>query len=145
MTYESHSPEQTQNIAKDLAKNAAPGDIFLLKGDLGAGKTAFAKGFALGLGITSDVVSPTFAILNVYSGDIMMYHFDLYRLGDLSEFYGAGLEEYIFSEGVSIVEWPDIIEGMVSHMPGLVTVLIVKDINKGDEYRKITVESGVKP
>ena len=101
--YKSYSVQDTIDIAKKIAQTAIPGDIFLLNGDMGCGKTVFAKGFALGLMIDSLVTSPTFTLLNVYHGYLDLYHFDLYRCqGQIEE---LGFHEYFFGKGVCLIEW----------------------------------------
>ena len=106
----SHSPDETLAIGASFAEKAVPGQILALKGDLGAGKIVFAKGFAKGLGIDDVVNSPTFTILQVYeSGRLPFYHFDMYRLGEPEELEQLGYEEYFFSDGVCLVEWPEMI------------------------------------
>lgn len=137
---ESQSEKDTEKIAEDLAKKCRPGAVLALTGDLGVGKTAFAKGFAKGLLIEEPIVSPTFTILQVYeSGRMPLYHFDVYRIGDISEMDEIGYEDCFFGEGVSLVEWADMIEPI---MPDdTVWVTIEKDMSKGTDYRKITIES----
>jgi tRNA threonylcarbamoyladenosine biosynthesis protein TsaE len=105
------TPEETQAIGEALAAGLKPGDTLLLEGDLGAGKTVFARGVARGLGITEAITSPTFTLLHVYRGRLPLYHMDLYRLDGDEAFYQAGLEEYIGGDGVALVEWPDCCPG----------------------------------
>ena len=112
--YRTSSPEETFLLAKELAKDAHPGSLYALDGDLGAGKTVFAQGFAEGLGIEEAVNSPTFTILQIYdSGRLPLFHFDLYRLESEEELMEIGAEEYLCGAGVSLVEWaslfPDIL------------------------------------
>ena len=139
VTIDSFSEEDTRSFAKDLANKAQKGDVIALIGDLGAGKTAFTKGFAEGLGIDEPVTSPTFTIVQIYeSGRLPLYHFDVYRIGDVSEMDEIGYEEYFYGEGVSIMEWADLAEPI---LPDDVTVITMeKDMSKGADYRKITVE-----
>ena len=137
---ESHSENDTETIAADLARRSEPGDIFALVGDLGVGKTAFAKGFAKGLGIEEPVVSPTFTIVQIYEGGRMpMYHFDVYRLGDESEMDEIGYEDCFFGEGVSLVEWADTVRYVMPEKTVWITV--EKDLSKGNDYRRITIDS----
>ena len=103
-----NSSEETMSVAGNFAKALQSGDIVLLSGDLGAGKTVFSKGFVLGRGIGADVVSPTFTIMNEY-GAGAVYHFDLYRLNSPMEFEATGAYEQLFGDGVSIVEWPEVV------------------------------------
>lgn len=103
------SHEDTLNLGKKIGAVLEPGDILLLEGDLGAGKTTFTQGLAEGLGVDEFVNSPTFVIINEYfSGNLPLYHMDLYRLEDESQLYDLGVEEYFFGNGVSVVEWPEI-------------------------------------
>ena len=105
MTYESYSPEDTFNIGFTLGKEARPGDIYTLLGDLGVGKTVFTQGFAEGLGIDEPVNSPTFTIMQIYDeGRIPLYHFDVYRIGDVSEMDEIGYEEYFYGDGACLIE-----------------------------------------
>lgn len=93
------------NIAKSLASSLKPGTVIALDGELGAGKTVFVKGIAMGLGIFEDITSPTFTIVKEYSGRLKLYHFDVYRIEDSSELFQIGFDEYINGEGVSVIEW----------------------------------------
>ena len=105
--YTSTSPESTRNIARALCDKLIAGDVILLQGDLGAGKTEFVKGLATGFGVNEPVTSPTFALLNVYQGRLPVYHFDLYRLRSLEELDGIGFGEFVGGDGLAVVEWPD--------------------------------------
>ena len=107
---ETNSMEQTMDFARKLAAHAEPGGLYLLSGNLGTGKTVFAKGFAEGLGIDECVNSPTFTIMQTYDGGrLPFYHFDVYRVSDPDELFNIGIDEYFFGEGVCIVEWADLI------------------------------------
>lgn len=99
--------KQTESFAFNLGKKAKKGDVYALFGDLGTGKTVFAKKFAEGLGVEEEITSPTFTLLEEYESDINFYHFDLYRISDVSEFELLNFEEYWNSEGVSLIEWAD--------------------------------------
>jgi len=103
----SDSPEKTITIGRELGKYLDPGDVVCLEGRLGAGKTHFAKGVALGLGVEDHVTSPTFTLINEYEGRLPFYHVDAYRLEDEEEAYELGLEEYLYGNGVTLIEWPD--------------------------------------
>lgn len=103
-TITTKSEEETKAVAYRLAAKLSAGDVIALEGDLGAGKTTFSQGLAAGLGITEYVDSPTFSILKIYEGRLPLYHMDVYRLEDLGE--ELGLEEYIYGDGVALVEWP---------------------------------------
>ena len=138
MTKETFSAGETRAFAEELGKKAGTGSIYTLSGDLGAGKTAFAQGFARGLDIDDDITSPTFTIMCVYeSGRLPFYHFDAYRLSDGSELEAVGAEEFFYGEGVCLIEWPEMIEGYIPE--NAIPVKIEKNIKKGDDYRKITV------
>ena len=134
--FETHSPEETRALGRLLGEKASSGELFCLNGDLGAGKTVFTKGFAEGLSVTEDVVSPTFTILQIYeSGRLPLYHFDVYRIGDIEEMDEIGYEDYFFGEGVTVIEWSDLISELIPE--NAVKVLIEK--SAGDDDRRITV------
>ncbi len=139
MIKESFCPEETYALGKSLGEAAKPGDVICLNGDLGVGKTVFTQGFADGLSITEPVNSPTFTIVQEYhDGRLPLYHFDVYRIGDISEMDEVGYEDYFFGEGVCLIEWSNLIEEILpDHMT---SVTIEKDLQKGFDYRKITVE-----
>lgn len=140
MIIETFSENETFQLGKRLGLSARPGQVFSLIGDLGTGKTVFTKGMASGLGITEPVSSPTFTIVQVYEGGRMpFYHFDVYRIGDIEEMDEIGYEDYFYGDGICLVEWADLIEEL---MPAdTVTVRIEKDLERGFDYRRITVES----
>lgn len=107
-TVQSNSPDDTIRIAKEFAQTVEPGDVICLEGNLGAGKTQFVRGFVQGVGLSGDVVSsPTFTIINEYEGELPIYHFDCYRLEDVKEAVEIGAEEYLYGDGVCVIEWPD--------------------------------------
>ncbi|MBO5460913.1 MAG: tRNA (adenosine(37)-N6)-threonylcarbamoyltransferase complex ATPase subunit type 1 TsaE [Ruminococcus sp.] len=138
MIIESLSPEQTFQLGAQLGENAKQGQIFTLTGDLGVGKTVFTQGFAHGLGIDEAVNSPTFTIVQEYeSGRLPFYHFDVYRIGDVEEMDEIGFEDYIYGEGVSLIEWANLIEEILPQER--TEIVIEKDLEKGFDYRKITV------
>ena len=142
LEYESFKAEDTREFAKMLAKEAKEGQIYLLSGDLGTGKTAFAQGFAQGLGIEDYVNSPTFTIMQIYDkGRLPLYHFDVYRIGDSSEMDELGYEEYFFGNGISLVEWPEMIEDILPD--DAIRITIEKDITRGFDYRLIKVKEGI--
>lgn len=124
--FKTTSIQETMEVARAFAEKLKAGDIVLLSGDLGAGKTVFAKGFALGLGIVDNVISPTFTIMNCYEN--ILNHFDLYRLNSIEELMSIGAEEELYGEKISLVEWPEIVG--FEFFPK--TAKIVK-INKLDE------------
>ena len=139
MIYETNSEKETFELGKNLGEQAKAGQIFCLNGDLGVGKTVFTQGFAKGLGIEENVNSPTFTIIQVYEeGRIPLYHFDVYRIGDPEEMYEIGYEEYFFGEGVGLIEWSKLIEELIPEEA--INIEIDKNLEKGLDYRKITVE-----
>ena len=140
MVLESKSPEDTFQIGMRLGQLAKAGEVYTLTGDLGVGKTVFTQGFAKGLGIDEPVNSPTFTILQIYEGGrLPLYHFDVYRIGSVEEMDETGVEEYMTGEGVSLIEWADLIREI---LPGERTrIRIEKDLEKGFDYRRITVEA----
>ena len=104
---ETHGPEETQRVGRCLGRHATPGDIVLLAGDLGTGKTTLTQGIAWGLGVREHARSPTFVLVTEYAGRMPLYHADLYRIDSLAEAWDLGLDEYFLGEGVSVVEWAD--------------------------------------
>jgi tRNA threonylcarbamoyladenosine biosynthesis protein TsaE len=139
MVIESWKPEETYEFGKKLGEDAKPFDVYCLNGDLGVGKTVFTQGFASGLGIKEPVNSPTFTIVNQYEdGRLPFYHFDVYRIGDVSEMDEIGYEDCFYGEGVSLVEWSNLIKELLPDH--VITITIEKDLEKGFDYRKITVE-----
>ena len=135
---ESFSPEDTYALGQIIGKEAIAGSVYTLVGDLGVGKTVFTQGFAEGLGITEPVNSPTFTIVQVYEeGRLPFYHFDVYRIGDVSEMDEVGYEEYVYGDGVSLIEWANLIEEILPTRYTQIT--IEKDLEKGFDYRKITI------
>lgn len=138
MNIDSYKEEDTFEIGRELGEKAKPGQVICLFGDLGAGKTVFTKGFAKGLGIDDHINSPTFTILQVYDeGRIPLYHFDVYRIADVEEMYEIGYEDYFYGNGVCLIEWANIIEEILP--TERITIHIEKDLDKGFDYRKITV------
>jgi len=136
--FETYSPEETLEIGKLLGENAAPGEVYALIGDLGAGKTVFTKGFAQGLGIEEPVNSPTFTILQIYEeGRIPLYHFDVYRIEEPEEMEEVGFDEYIDGDGVCLIEWAGRIGDLLP--PEVIVVRIEKNLDRGPDYRRITV------
>ena len=105
--YISTSPEATRDLARRLAGCLVAGDVVLLQGDLGAGKTEFVKGLSEGFRVTAGVTSPTFTLLNIYQGTVPVYHFDLYRLEEPGELDNIGFAEFLGGDGVAVIEWPD--------------------------------------
>ena len=139
MILESYDESDTFDIGKKIGEKAKPGDIYALLGDLGTGKTVFSKGFAAGLEIREDIVSPTFTIVSQYLDGIMpFYHFDVYRIGDIEEMDEIGYEDCFYGEGVCLVEWANLIEEIMPKDTKWIT--IEKDLEKGFAYRKIVVK-----
>lgn len=135
---ESFSPTDTFAAGQRLGNEAEKGKIFCLDGDLGVGKTVFTQGFSKGLGIDEPINSPTFTIVQEYhEGRMPFYHFDVYRIGDISEMDEIGYEDYFFGDGVCFVEWAKLIQEL---LPEDVTwITIEKDLEKGFDYRRITI------
>ena len=139
MVIETHDPEETFEVGRKIGMNAKPGQIYTLTGDLGVGKTVFTQGVAAGLGITEPVNSPTFTIIQEYEdGRLPFYHFDVYRIGDLEEMEEIGYDDYFFGQGICLIEWAELIEEILPE--NRIEVTIEKDLEKGFEYRKITIE-----
>ena len=139
MIIETGSPRETFQLGEEMGKNAKAGGVYTLVGDLGVGKTLFTQGFAKGLGIAEPVSSPTFTIVQVYEeGRLPFYHFDVCRIADVEEMEEVGFEEYVSGEGVSLIEWANLIEEILPDQR--VDILIEKDLTQGFDYRKITIE-----
>ena len=138
MVIETNSPEETFRVGKELGERAYAGQVFTLTGDLGVGKTVFTQGLAKGLGIDEPVNSPTFTIVQEYDGGrLPFYHFDVYRIGDIEEMEEVGFDDYVMGEGVSLIEWADLIREI---LPDKRTeILIEKNLERGFDYRRITV------
>lgn len=131
--------EDTFKLGESIAKEVKPQSVICLNGDLGTGKTVFTQGFAKGLGISEAVSSPTFTILQEYEeGRIPFYHFDVYRIADIEEMYEIGFEDYIYGEGVCIIEWASLIEELLPD--NIISITIEKNPEKGFDYRKILIE-----
>lgn len=140
---ESFSAEDTLKLGESLGKNATPGDVYTLVGDLGVGKTVLTQGIALGLGIEEPISSPTFTIVQVYEeGRMPFYHFDVYRIGDIEEMNEIGYEDYFYGEGLTMIEWANLIEEILP--PNRKEITIEKDLDKGFDYRKIIIKEVTK-
>ena len=137
MKFESFSAEETYALGKKLGEEAKPGAVYCLSGDLGVGKTVFTKGFAVGLGVTDTVNSPTFTIVQEYRGRLPFYHFDVYRIEEPEEMEEIGYEDYFYGDGACMIEWAELIEELIPS--DAVKVCISKDLQKGTDYRLITV------
>ena len=141
MIVETFSADETYEYGRKMGCEACPGDVYCLTGDLGVGKTVFTQGFASGLGVEEPVSSPTFTIVQEYKGEKMpFYHFDVYRIGDVEEMDEIGFDDYIYGGGVCLIEWADLIREILPE--DFVGIMIEKDMDKGFEYRKITLERG---
>lgn len=139
MIYESNSPEETLKLGRTLGENAVPGEVYTLIGDLGVGKTVLTQGIAEGLNITEPICSPTFTIVQVYEeGRMPFYHFDVYRIGDVEEMDEIGYEDYFYGDGLTMIEWANLIEEILPEHYRQIT--IEKDLEKGFDYRRITIE-----
>ena len=138
MVLETRSAGETFRVGKRLGEQAYLGQVFALNGDLGVGKTVFTQGLARGLGIEEPVSSPTFTIVQVYEeGRLPFYHFDVYRIGDVEEMDEVGFEDYVMGDGVSMIEWADLIREILPEKR--TEVIIEKDLEKGFDYRRITI------
>lgn len=136
---ESFSMQDTQKLGQKLGQNAKAGEVYTLIGDLGVGKTVLTQGIAEGLGITEPICSPTFTIVQVYEeGRMPFYHFDVYRIGDIEEMDEIGYEDYFYGNGLTMIEWANLIEEI---LPGhRKEITIEKDLEKGFDYRRITIK-----
>lgn len=138
MIIETRSAEETYRLGVEIGKKAEKGQVYTMVGDLGVGKTVFTQGMAHGLEIEEPISSPTFTIVQVYDeGRLPFYHFDVYRIGDISEMDEIGFDDYVYGEGVSLIEWANLIEEILPEER--VEITIEKDLEKGFDYRKITI------
>ena len=141
MIIETNTPQETFCVGKKIGENARPGQIYTLTGDLGVGKTVFTQGVAAGLGITEPISSPTFTIIQEYeTGRLPLYHFDVYRIGDIEEMEEIGYDDYFFGKGICLIEWANLIREILPE--DFTGILIEKDLEKGFDYRRITLERG---
>ena len=139
MIIETCSDRETFALGEKLGKAAKPGQIYTLTGDLGVGKTVFTQGVAKGLGIEEPISSPTFTIVQVYEeGRMPFYHFDVYRIGDIEEMDEIGYEDYFYGDGLTMIEWANLIEEILPERRKEIT--IEKDLEKGFDYRRITIK-----
>lgn len=137
LSFDSHSPAETERFAEELASKLKGGDVLAFKGGLGAGKTTFVRGLARGLGSQSEVSSPTFALVHEYSCTPPLCHFDMYRIHTFDDLYSTGFFDYLDSGGILAVEWSENIDGALP--PETITVTITP---AGEEQRRIAVEGG---
>lgn len=136
---ETWNPEETFALGKSIGENAKKGEVYTLNGDLGVGKTVLTQGVAEGLGITEPICSPTFTIVQIYEeGRMPFYHFDVYRIGDIEEMDEIGYEDCFYGEGICFIEWANLVQEILPEHYKEIT--IEKDLQKGFEYRKITIE-----
>lgn len=139
MVYETYSAEETAQLGEKIGRAAKPGEVYTLIGDLGVGKTVFTQGIAKGLDIKEAICSPTFTIVQVYEeGRLPFYHFDVYRIADVEEMDEIGYEDYFYGNGVTMIEWANLIEEILPEHFKEIT--IEKDLDKGFDYRRITIE-----
>ena len=139
MVIESYSPQETLELGRQLGRNAKPGEVYTLIGELGVGKTVLTQGIAEGLEITEPICSPTFTIVQVYEeGRMPFYHFDVYRIGDVEEMEEIGYEDYFYGDGLTMIEWANLIEEILPKHYRRIT--IEKNLEKGFDYRKITIQ-----
>lgn len=140
-THTTNSPEETEALGWEFSRKLLPGDIVGLVGELGSGKTCFVRGVAKGLGVKGNVKSPSFTIINIHEreerkGEInRLCHIDLYRIRSAEEFYDAGLEEYIYGKGISVIEWADKFPELVS-----VCTVVIRFSYKGETEREIVIQ-----
>lgn len=135
---ETFSAEETFALGRQIGQNAVPGLVCTLLGDLGTGKTVLTQGIAEGLGITEPVSSPTFTIVQIYEGGRMpLYHFDVYRIGDIGEMDEIGYEDCFYGDGFTLVEWADLIEEILPKKR--IEITIEKELEKGFDCRKIRI------
>ena len=136
--WETADSQETYRLGERLGRQAKPGQIYCLDGELGVGKTVFAQGFAAGLGIAEPVCSPTFTILQQYDqGEVPFYHFDVYRIGHVEEMEEIGYEDFFYGEGVCLIEWSRQIEEILPE--DAVRIRIEKDLNRDFDYRRINI------
>ena len=139
MTFQTNTPEETEALGERLAAQLRPGDVVAYRGGLGAGKTAFTRGLARGLGVREPVISPTYTIVNEYrSGRLPLFHFDMYRLRSADDLFDIGWEDYLARGGVCAVEWSENVEEALS---GAIRITIHKD-PADENVRTITIEGG---
>ena len=137
--FETYSEEETFALGEKIGREALPGQVYTLLGDLGVGKTVFTQGVAKGLEIKEAICSPTFTIVQVYEeGRLPFYHFDVYRIGDVEEMDEIGYEDYFYGEGICFVEWANLIEEIIPD--NRIQITIKKNLDKGFSYREITVD-----
>ena len=137
MEHLSHNVAETEELGTALAKHLHAGSVIAYLGDLGAGKTAFTRGLARGLGCTGRVTSPTFTIVNEYEGHIPLFHFDMYRLSDADELFDIGWDDYLNRGGVCAVEWS---ERITEEIPSDAVIVTIRRCEENEDWRRITIE-----
>ena len=139
MIYETNSAQETFELGRRIGQQAKKGQIYTLEGDLGVGKTVLTQGVAAGLKITEPISSPTFTILQEYKeGRLPFYHFDVYRIGDVEEMEEIGYDDYFFGDGICLIEWANLIQEILPE--NVISIVIEKNLEKGFDYRRITLE-----
>ena len=139
MIIETKNARETYEVGEKIGRQARPGQVYTLVGDLGVGKTVFTQGVASGLGITEPVSSPTFTIIQEYEeGRLPFYHFDVYRIGCNEEMDEIGYEDYFYGKGICLIEWANLIEEIIPE--DAISITIEKDLEKGFDYRRIIIE-----
>lgn len=139
MVIETTTREETLAFGEKIGRQAFPGMVICVDGDLGVGKTVLAQGIAKGLGVAEPVVSPTFTIIQEYrDGRLPFYHFDVYRIEEPEEMYEVGFEDYFYGDGVCMIEWAELIRELLPE--GYVHITIEKQTDKGADYRRIRAE-----
>lgn len=139
MIIETQNARETFLLGEKIGRQAMPGQVFTLVGDLGVGKTVFTQGVASGLGVSEPVSSPTFTIIQEYEeGRLPFYHFDVYRIGCVEEMDEIGYEDYFYGNGICLIEWADLIEEIIPE--NAISIRIEKNLEKGFDYRRITIE-----
>ncbi len=139
MVIETRSPEETFALGEKIGRESKAGQVYTLVGDLGVGKTVFTQGLAKGLGIEEPISSPTFTIIQEYEGSgLSFYHFDVYRIGDIEEMDEIGFEDYVYGNGVCMIEWANLIEEILPE--NRTEIIIEKDLERGFDYRLVTIE-----
>lgn len=142
MEFYTASAQETEQLGQRLGQGLKPGAVIAYSGDLGAGKTAFTRGLARGLGIEDPITSPTYTIVNEYPGKIPLFHFDMYRLGSSEDLFDIGWEDYLTRGGVIAVEWSERVEDAFDEVENLIRIHIRRD-PENDDGRTITIEGGV--
>lgn len=139
MIIETKNACETYEVGEKIGRQARPGQVYTLVGDLGVGKTVFTQGVAGGLGITEPVSSPTFTIIQEYEeGRLPFYHFDVYRIGCIEEMDEIGYEDYFYGKGICLIEWANLIEEIIPE--DAISIMIEKELEKGFDYRRIIIE-----